>query len=104
MSTITIQPEQCRRDWLLAEIRRTGGVWTVRRVEAVMHASPWPTSKRNTARKDLKALAARGALTVRDDAEARRRSYTPKLLGQARTGQCPECRLIFEACTCGSAR
>jgi hypothetical protein len=68
-----------RRDWLLAEIRRTGGVWTVRRVEAVMHASPWPTSKRNTARKDLRALAARGFLTARDD-ENGRRTYTPKIL------------------------
>ncbi|MEU8760702.1 hypothetical protein [Streptomyces sp. NPDC048659] len=69
-----------RRDWLLTEIRRSGGVWTVRRVEAVMHASPWPTSKRNTARKDLKALASRGALVARDDAITHRRTYTPKSL------------------------
>lgn len=69
-----------RRDWLLAEIRRTGGVWTVRRVEAVMHNSPWPTSKRNTARKDLRALATRGALTASDAPDTGRRSYTPKIL------------------------
>ncbi|MFF9200011.1 hypothetical protein ACF09L_32870 [Streptomyces sp. NPDC014779] len=69
-----------RRDWLLAEIRRTGGVWTVRRAEAVMHASPWPTSKRNTARKDLRALAARGALVARDNEITKRRTYTPKSL------------------------
>ncbi|MEU6168043.1 hypothetical protein [Streptomyces tanashiensis] len=73
-------PEAGRRDWLLAEIRRTGGEWTPRRVEAVMHASPWPTSKRNTARKDLRALANRGALTARDDAATGRRTYTPKIL------------------------
>ncbi|MFE5591495.1 hypothetical protein [Streptomyces sp. NPDC056549] len=65
-----------RRDWLLAEIRRTGGEWTPRRVEAVMHASPWPTSKR----KDLRALAARGALTASDAPDTGRRTYTPKLL------------------------
>jgi hypothetical protein len=73
-------PIKNRRDWLLAEIRRRGGVWTVRRVEGVMHASPWPTSKRNTARKDLRALAARGALTAKDDTDTNRRSYTPKIL------------------------
>ncbi|MER7908248.1 hypothetical protein [Streptomyces sp. NPDC096068] len=98
MTTLTQQPEG-RRDWLLAEIRQRGGVWTAIRAEEALHRSAWPTSGRNAARKDLRALAARGALTVRDDTETRRRSYTPKLLG--RKGQCPDCRLIFEACTCG---
>lgn len=80
MSATTVPDPGTRRDWLLAEIRRTGGVWTVRRVEAVMPASPWPTSKRNTARKDLRALAARGALTARDDQTTGRRTYTEKIL------------------------
>ncbi|MFH8717286.1 hypothetical protein [Streptomyces zaomyceticus] len=79
-STEKATEEQHRRDWLLSEIRRQGGIWTVRRVEGVMRTSPWPTSKRNTARKDLRALAARGALTARDEADTNRRTYTPKIL------------------------
>ncbi|MFJ7070141.1 hypothetical protein [Streptomyces sp. NPDC101115] len=72
-----------RRGWLLNEIRTTGGTWTARRVEAVMHSSPWPTTGRNTARKDLRALAAHGDLTARDDRDSKRRSYTPKILRSA---------------------
>ncbi|MFC8491831.1 hypothetical protein ACFUJU_13710 [Streptomyces sp. NPDC057235] len=105
MTTLTQLPEQRRRDWLLAEIRQRGGVWTAIRAEEALHRSAWPTSGRNTARKDLKALAARGALTVRDDVETHRRSYTPKVLvGRVLAGLCPECRLIFEGCTCGGTR
>ncbi|MFB7589322.1 hypothetical protein [Streptomyces sp. NPDC056169] len=74
------EPITARRTWLLTEIRRTGGVWTVRRVEAVMHGSPWPTTGRNTSRKDLRALAAHGALVALDDRETGRRTYTAKIL------------------------
>ncbi|MFE0651392.1 hypothetical protein ACFVZH_22665 [Streptomyces sp. NPDC059534] len=73
-------PIIARRDWLLAEIRQRGGTWTAIRAEEALHRSPWPTSGRNTARKDLRALAARGALTAKDDADTRRRSYKPKML------------------------
>ncbi|MFJ3097403.1 hypothetical protein [Streptomyces hydrogenans] len=81
MTVTTIEPAAviARRDWLLAEIRRTGGVWTVRRAEAVMHGSPWPSTGRNTARKDLKSLAGRGALVALDNEITGRRSYTPRV-------------------------
>ncbi|NNJ04188.1 hypothetical protein HHX38_08575 [Streptomyces sp. PKU-MA01144] len=66
-----------RRGWLLAEIRTRGGRWTAQRAAAVLQQSPWPTSGRNTARKDLRALSGRGDLTAWDDRETQRRSYTP---------------------------
>ncbi|XUM01271.1 hypothetical protein ACQ86F_31845 [Streptomyces venezuelae ATCC 10712] len=69
-----------RRDWLLAEIRKRGGTWTAIRAEEVLHRSPWPSSGRNTARKDLRALSARGALIARDNEITKRRTYTARLL------------------------
>ncbi|MFF9910657.1 hypothetical protein [Streptomyces sp. NPDC013457] len=70
-------PEQeSRREWLLAQIRKTSGSWTTLRAESTLRRSPWPTSGRNTARKDLRALAARGELTVWNDATTGRRTYT----------------------------
>ncbi|MGW4850203.1 hypothetical protein ACWEPZ_03080 [Streptomyces sp. NPDC004288] len=69
-----------RRDWLLAEIRTRRGIWTAIRAEQAYDRSPWPTSGRNTARKDLRALAASGDLIARDNEITRRRTYTPKLL------------------------
>ncbi|MDI9885351.1 hypothetical protein QMZ92_13335 [Streptomyces sp. HNM0645] len=66
-----------RRGWLLAEIRTRAGLWTTLRAESVLRHSPWPTSGRNTARKDLKALASRGELTVWHDQTTGRRAYTP---------------------------
>ncbi|MER7813855.1 hypothetical protein [Streptomyces sp. NPDC096153] len=66
-----------RRGWLLAEIRARGGRWTAQRAANVLQVSPWPTSGRNTARKDLRALAARGELTAWDDRTKNRRDYTP---------------------------
>ncbi|WP_406336585.1 hypothetical protein OG814_33155 [Streptomyces zaomyceticus] len=70
-------PEQAsRREWLLTEIRKSAGQWTTLRAESTLHRSPWPTSGRNTARKDLRALAARGELTVWNDETTGRRAYT----------------------------
>lgn len=70
-------PEQaCRREWLLQQIRTSRGQWTTLRAESTLRHSPWPTSGRNTARKDLRALAARGELTVWDDQTTGRRAYT----------------------------
>ncbi|MCP3817796.1 hypothetical protein NLX86_06500 [Streptomyces sp. A3M-1-3] len=65
-----------RRGWLLSEIRRSPGPWMTLRAEAALRRSPWPASGRNTARKDLRALAARGELTVWNDHATGRRSYT----------------------------
>ncbi|MER8233526.1 hypothetical protein [Streptomyces sp. NPDC094049] len=101
MSTVTASPEATRRAWLLTEIRTRGGVWTAHRAATALHRSPWPSTGRNTARKDLRALAARGALAARDDLELRRRSYTPKSLLPHR--RCPKCRATFEACNCRGA-
>ncbi|MFB7278103.1 hypothetical protein ACFCZV_13425 [Streptomyces hydrogenans] len=83
MSTVTtIEPAAvlARRDWLLARIRNSNGPWTTLRAEAELRRSPWPTTGRNTARKDLRALAARGDLIAQDDQETERRSYTVPVL------------------------
>ncbi|MDV5145879.1 hypothetical protein R1T08_17105 [Streptomyces sp. SBC-4] len=77
---MTTAEQQHRRDWLLAQIRNSNGPWTTLRAEAELRRSPWPTSGRNTARKDLRALAARGDLTAQNDQAENRRSYTPKIL------------------------
>ncbi|MFG2900930.1 hypothetical protein ACGFZH_28075 [Streptomyces zaomyceticus] len=69
-----------RRDWLLAEIRTRRGIWTAIRAEQAYDRSPWPSTGRNTARKDLKALAARGALIAHDNEITKRRTYTERLL------------------------
>lgn len=76
-----MNPEQAsRREWLLTQIRTSSGKWTTLRAEAELRRSPWPTSGRNTARKDLRALAARGELTVWDDQTTGRRAYTANQL------------------------
>lgn len=51
-----------RRTWLLAAIRALGRPVRTADAEQLLAASPWPTAGRNTARKDLRALAARGGL------------------------------------------
>lgn len=55
-----------RRGYLLAAIQREPGPITTHRAEQLLAASPWPTSGRNTARKDLRALERRGALSAVD--------------------------------------
>jgi hypothetical protein len=70
-------PEQTsRRDYLIAAIRAAGRPVTTRSAERLLAESPWPTTGRNTARKDLRALAAQGHLTpVSEDG---RTIYIPK--------------------------
>jgi hypothetical protein len=55
-----------RRDFLLAAIQGQGPAAQVTTASAarLMAASPWPTTGRNTTRKDLRALTARGVLRV----------------------------------------
>ncbi|MFG2747228.1 hypothetical protein ACGFY0_45245 [Streptomyces chartreusis] len=77
LSHVDVVDEQTsRRTWLLAEIRSSRGQWSTLRAESAYRKSPWSTSGRNTARKDLRALAARGELTVWDDQTTGRRAYT----------------------------
>lgn len=64
-----------RRLYLLAAIRACGGPVSTSGAVQLLAESPWPTSGRNTARKDLRALSSRGYLTpVKADG---RRSYLP---------------------------
>lgn len=51
-----------RRGWLLDAIRAAGVPVTTHQAELMLAESPWPTSGRNTARKDLRALARHGHL------------------------------------------
>lgn len=62
-----------RRDYLLAAITAHGRPVTTQLAEQLMADSPWPTAGRNTTRKDLRALSARGLLTAADI--DRRRTY-----------------------------
>jgi predicted transcriptional regulator len=55
-----------RRAHLLAAIRNHGCPVTTQLAEQLMTGSPWPTTGRNTTRKDLRALTARGLLTAVD--------------------------------------
>ncbi|MFC8862698.1 hypothetical protein [[Kitasatospora] papulosa] len=63
-----------RRAWLARKIAGSPGVWTTHRAEHALAASPF-SCHRNTARKDLRALAARGVL-VAVDIDGRR-TYLP---------------------------
>ncbi|WP_405391107.1 hypothetical protein OG596_26570 [Streptomyces sp. NBC_01102] len=54
----------CRRDWLAAAIQAEAAPVTTQRAAELLTTSPWPTSGRNTARKDLRALARRGFLAA----------------------------------------
>ncbi|MEV7793368.1 hypothetical protein AB0O68_15450 [Streptomyces sp. NPDC087512] len=60
-----------RRAYLYAAIQRHGRPVITGLAERLMVDSPWPTTKRNTARKDLRALAGRGLLLVGQDVEGR---------------------------------
>ncbi|MFE9125082.1 hypothetical protein ACFYOF_06600 [Streptomyces sp. NPDC007148] len=53
-----------RRAYLLAAIRADGRPVTTNGAAQLMDDSPWPTSGRNTTRKDLRGLAKAGLLTV----------------------------------------
>ncbi|MFB6626457.1 hypothetical protein ACFCWD_28815 [Streptomyces sp. NPDC056374] len=65
-----------RRLWLLTVIRSERGQWSTLRAVTAYRNSPWPTTGRSTAQRDLRALARRGELTVWDDDTAKRRAYT----------------------------
>ncbi|MFJ9754935.1 hypothetical protein [Streptomyces sp. NPDC101149] len=62
-----------RRGYLLAAIRTDGRPVTTLGAAQLLAESPWPTTGRNTARKDLRALAGRGLLLAVD--AAGRRTY-----------------------------
>ena len=64
-----------RRQYLYAAIREDGRPVTTARAEQLLDGSPWPTTGRNTARKDLRGLAAAGLLTASDTNG--RRTYRP---------------------------
>lgn len=65
-----------RRDWLAAAVQTETTPVTTQRAAELLTTSPWPTAGRNTARKDLRALTARGVLAATD--HNGRRTYTPK--------------------------
>ncbi|MGY4903279.1 hypothetical protein [Streptomyces sp. 900116325] len=60
-----------RRAWLATAVQAEPAPVTTQRAAQLLAASPWPTSGRNTARKDLRALTARGVLAA-DDTNGRR--------------------------------
>lgn len=64
-----------RRAWLATAVQAEAAPVTTHRAAQLLAASPWPTAGRNTARKDLRALAAHGLLLA-VDADGRR-VYTP---------------------------
>ncbi|APY88221.1 hypothetical protein DCW30_05615 [Streptomyces alfalfae] len=73
-------PDQMtRRAWLLIAIQGEPGPISTGRAEQLLAATGW-SCHRNTARKDLRALAARGALRP-VDADGRR-TYTPTTIGE----------------------
>jgi DNA-binding FadR family transcriptional regulator len=60
-------PEQStRRQYLLAAIRAHGRPVSTQLAEQLMTDSPWPTTGRNTVRKDLRGLARHGHLAAVD--------------------------------------
>ncbi|MFD5058219.1 hypothetical protein [Streptomyces sp. NPDC058394] len=61
-----------RRTWLATAVTAEPTPITTQRAAQLPAASPWPTSGRNTARKDLRALTARGVLAAVDDINGRR--------------------------------
>ncbi|MFI6347279.1 hypothetical protein [Streptomyces sp. NPDC050560] len=67
---------ESRRGWLLAAIQRQAQPVTTAQAARLYAASPWPSSGRNTTRKDLRSLVARGDLAATDT--ARGRTYTPR--------------------------
>ncbi|MEE4489369.1 hypothetical protein [Streptomyces sp. BE230] len=64
-----------RRTWLATAVRSEPAPVTTHRAAQLLAASPWGTAGRNTARKDLRALTARGLLAAVDTDG--RRAYTP---------------------------
>ncbi|MGW0131943.1 hypothetical protein [Streptomyces sp. NPDC003299] len=69
-----------RRAYLLAAIRDYGRPVTTQLAERLMTDSPWPTTGRNTVRKDLRGLARGGHLTAVDidDRRTYHLTHTPE--------------------------
>lgn len=66
-----------RRGYLAHELAHRMQPITTRHAVRILARSPWPTVGRNTVRKDLRALAARGVLTAVVDLHTGRREYYP---------------------------
>lgn len=66
-----------RRDYLATVLtaRTHGHPVTTHHAVRILAQSPWATAGRNTARKDLRALAARGVLASTVDLTTGRRQY-----------------------------
>lgn len=77
-------PTIYRRAHLLAVILRTTGTWNTQRAERVLANSSWGCH-RNTARKDLRALARRGLLVSLTDDHGRR-VYTAAVFEDGEAG------------------
>ncbi|MFI7014423.1 hypothetical protein [Streptomyces sp. NPDC050164] len=60
-----------RRAYLLAAVKEYGRPVTTQIAEELMADSPWPTTGRNTARKDLRGLAHGGHLVPVDTDQGR---------------------------------
>jgi hypothetical protein len=73
-----------RREYLLAAVQQHGRPVTTGLAEQLMADSPWPTTKRNTARKDLRALADRGLLIPVEQEGRRSYELTMRLADRAR--------------------
>jgi len=69
-----------RRAYLLAAVTQYGRPVTTQLAEQLMADSPWPTTGRNTARKDLRGLARRGLLSPVDTDQGR--VYRPTAIGE----------------------
>jgi hypothetical protein len=78
----TVTEPMTRRAYLLAAIQADGRPLTVQRAEHLMADSPWPTARRNTLRKDLRALSARGQLLAEDAAGRRTYRLIPATTGE----------------------
>ncbi|MFB7219379.1 hypothetical protein [Streptomyces sp. NPDC056227] len=66
-------PILTRRAWLATAVQAEPTPVTTQRAAQLYATSPWSTAGRNTARKDLRALAGRGVLVAIDGP---RRTYT----------------------------
>lgn len=64
-----------RRAWLATAITTEAAPVTTHRAAQLLAGSPWASAGRNTARKGLRALTARGVLAAVDTDG--RRTYTP---------------------------
>lgn len=79
-----------RRGYLLAAIIADGRAVTAARAVQLLDGSPWPTAGRNTARKDLRALAADGFLLA-SDKPGRRTYLVDRFWAKVQIGTAAEC-------------